>query len=158
MLVLCLAVLAAPQAYANDEEEIPEEYLQEADAFFTKCNNHHAMSKYLNCACMSATLLDERMENGPLVPQSNIRIRIEKECFDAINAAGPVYQECLKASYTFQPGTDPEKYCACVANTFVEAMNLQRPTIRSESINNFSVYAYTKCKNPSTTMPVPPAF
>ena len=157
-LLLFVCLLAAPFAHAQTDVEdeydkIPDEYIEEADNYFDTCRQDYITSQYLNCACMSTTLLRERIARGPTVPQTTILLEINDECFDAINSAGPIYEKCLKNSYSFKPGTDPEKYCECVANTYVEAMNLQKPTIRSTNMVQYNVYANSKCRDPGTALP-----
>lgn len=149
-LLLFVCMLAVPPAHAQTEDEydkIPDEYIEEADNYFGICRQDYVTSQYLNCACMSTALLRERIERGPLIPQNRIVMDISDECFDAINTAGPTYEKCLRNAYTFKPGTDPEKYCECVANTYVKAMNLYKPTIRSSNMVKYEVFANSKCRD-----------
>ncbi len=152
-LFLCIGAFALSPVYADEMDEVPDEYLQEADAYFGKCSTDYVTKQYYNCACASSVLLRERILLGPTVPQTTIMGRVLGECFDAINTAGPIYDKCLRRVSHFKPGTDPEKYCECVANTYVEAMNLQKPSIKSETMVRYEVFANTRCMNPTTPLP-----
>ncbi len=156
LLFICVAGIPSGMALAQAEDEydeIPDEYIEEADAYFFTCQGDSIMSQYANCACMSSAMLRERVDMGPTVPQTRILNKITKECFDAIGSTGKIYDKCLRRASRFEAGTDPEKYCECVANTYVNAMNLQKPTIRSTSMTRFESYALSYCRRPDVQMP-----
>lgn len=134
-------------------DNVPDEYIEEAYNYFNKCTSDYVTEKYYNCACASSSLLRERIDLGPTVPQNAIMSRVLNECFDAINSAGPIYDKCLKRANSFKPGTDPEKYCECVANTYVKTMNLHKPSIKSETMVKYEVFANTRCMRPNTPLP-----
>ena len=56
----------------DEYDDIPDEYIEEADDYFGKCTQNYLTSQYVNCACMSTALLRERIEAGPTVPQNAI--------------------------------------------------------------------------------------
>jgi len=144
---------SALQAPQDEMDEIPDEYIKEANAFYDECSAEHKLHSYYNCECLSLAYLDKRIELGPTETQSGILSKIQKQCRDAVGAAGPAYTACLRKANMFQPGTDPEKYCECVANTYVESLNQFAPQIRSRSIVRYQTYAYTVCNNPEGPRP-----
>ena len=167
ILMVCgaSAFLPAMPAYAqsnaqqpNSEQrdsldEIPDEYLIEANDYYVECANNFTMQQYYNCECLSLAFLDKRIEVGPSVHASSLKFALRTECRDAINAAGPVYEDCLRAAYRFKRSVDPEKFCECVANTYVEAMNSAAPEINSRNIVSYQTFAHARCRDPN--LPVP---
>ena len=138
----------APVPQQDKMDEVPDEYIEEATAFYDECSNHYTMRQYYNCECLSLAYLDERIDKGPIESSSAIKQRLESECRDAIGAAGPIYQKCLRKANGFNPGTDPEKYCECVANTYVKTISEDKPFIDSRSMVSYQVQAYGACDNP----------
>lgn len=129
-------------------EEIPDEYIDESLAFFDHCSGDHKLTKYYNCECLAAAYLDERIAKGPSVPASGIELAIGDKCRDTIGAAGPAYNDCLKKANRFPPGTDPEVYCECVANTYVKLMDRAAPDINSRSMVHYQTQSYVACRDP----------
>ena len=134
-----------PQKKRDKMDDVPDEYIQEAVAYYEECESSHKINNYYNCECHSLAFLDERIKLGSSAPVSEIQQNINRQCRDAIGAAGPTYNECLRKANRFKAGTDPEKYCACVANTYVENVNRLAPGISSSSIVNFKTNAYITC-------------
>ncbi|MEM7650620.1 MAG: hypothetical protein AAF204_00870, partial [Pseudomonadota bacterium] len=137
----------APQVPADEVDELPDEYFEESSAFFDQCVADYNLSQYYNCECLSLALLDERIKQGPSVPTSTLRVNIQNQCRDSINAAGPLYQSCLAKANRFQPGTDPEKYCECVANSYVRTMDRLAPRISSQTMVALKSRAYVECNS-----------
>lgn len=134
-------------AQTEDTEKIPEEYLQEANEVYSACANDYNESQYFNCECLSLSYLDERIRLGPTASSYEVRTNLGRQCFDAINAAGPTYDSCIRKANRLQPGTDPELYCECVANTYVRLLQGQKPRINSKSITYFRVEARKRCSS-----------
>ncbi|MCB9982653.1 MAG: hypothetical protein H6861_03125 [Rhodospirillales bacterium] len=131
-------------------DDVPDEFIMEADAYFYECQSNKSLSQYHNCECLSLAYLDKRIEFGRFATKSEIMMAINKECRDAVGAAGQVYNECLAKAGRFKPGTDPEKYCECVANSYAKTINMAAPVISSRSMVRYQTYAYTACNNPDT--------
>ncbi len=141
--------LEAPAPQKDEMDDVSDEYIEEANAFYDECAGDYQMGQYFNCECLSVAYLDARIEKGKMESSSSIKLAISRQCRDAIGAAGPVYQGCLRKANRFEPGTDPEKYCECVANTYVKNINRDAPAvIDSRSMVSYQVAAYTSCNNP----------
>ena len=139
------AVKTAP---AQDKmDQVPDEYIEEAHQMFNDCAQDYSMNQYFNCECISVNFLDERVRQGPIPSSSVIFLNIKDQCRDAIGSAGVVYTDCLKSAYRFEPGTDPEKFCECVANSYVKSMNDFAPPIDSNHIVRYQTMAYASCRN-----------
>ena len=141
------AFSAVALAATDTLDDVPDEYIIEADQFYDSCQRNYSMKQYYNCECMSVAYLDERIAQGPLTPPSQIELSISSQCRDAVGAAGPTYNQCLSKANRFEPGTDPEKYCECVANSYVKLIDTYKPVIDSRSIVAFGVEAYSQCGN-----------
>lgn len=130
-------------------DEIPDEYIEEAHQAFNDCAQDYSMNQYFNCECISVNFLDERVRRGSSPTSSEIFLNVKDQCRDAIGSVGIVYNDCLKSAYRFQPGTDPEEFCECVANTYVKNVNDFAPPIDSNHIVQYQTMAYTSCRNRS---------
>ena len=140
-----VAPTTAPKAQ-DKMDKVPDEYIIESMQVYDDCEEDYNLNRYYNCECFSLAFLDERIKQGPTANGSSLHLAISDQCRDAIGAAGPVYQSCLAKANRFEPGTDPEKYCECVANTFVETVNGRAPKISSLTITNFQTHAYSTCR------------
>lgn len=134
-------------------DQLPDDYIEEVMKFYDTCTLDPVQSAYYNCECLTVAYLDERKKQGPLGTQSSIRTAIIDKCKDAVGAAGDVYDSCLSKSSRFEAGTDPEKYCECVANTYVETINNTGPRINSTTIVGYQTMAYSACSNPDGPKP-----
>lgn len=135
---------ATPPSFAD----VPDEYLQEALEYSTFCEANDLMRQYYDCECLGMRFLDERTELGPTVARDTIRFSLSNECRDATEASGMAYTACMKTTSTMSPGTDPEKYCECVGNTYSKLIDQKRPAIDSRSIVHFSSQARIICEDP----------
>ena len=138
--------VTAPPPAQDSMDKVPDEYVEEAGQFYDMCSADTVRSQYFNCECLSLAYLDRRIEVGPTESASSIELSINKKCRDAVGAAGPVYQACLRRAYRFEPGTDPEKFCECVANGYVETMNQVQPEIDSRRMVQYQTQAYATCR------------
>ena len=136
----------APPLHTDKMDNVPDEYIEEASAIYDECAGDHAIRQYYNCECRSLAYLDERIQQGPVAQPLLILQAIDEQCRDAVEAAGEVYLACLRKANRFEPGTDPEKYCECVANKYVEEINTFQPAINSQNIVRFQVRAYLGCQ------------
>ncbi len=129
--------------------KVPDEYLAEATAYNDECEANYDMTQYYDCQCLSYEYLKERVKEGKYVDKSEITLAIARKCRDASLASGPVYVNCLKTANTMEPGTDPEKYCTCVANSYSKLMEREAPTISSRSMIRLKTQATVSCRNPA---------
>lgn len=133
-------------AAPDDMDKIPDEYIEEAHRYFNQCQSDYQMSQYLNCECSSVAFLDERIKRGPTMPYGEIILHISSQCRDAVGAAGQAYQTCIRKASRFKPGTDPEKFCECVANRYVKNINEFSTNIDSRTIVRYQGLAYIQCQ------------
>ncbi|MCC6597192.1 MAG: hypothetical protein IT559_00135 [Alphaproteobacteria bacterium] len=132
-----------------DMRTVPEKYLTEAMAFNDRCAADRNMTQYYDCQCLSLAYLKKRVTEGPIPPGSSISLSVLGECRDATQAAGTIYNACLNRAASFQPGTDPEIYCTCVANSYVRLMDGLRPPINSRTMVRYQTQAMVSCNDPA---------
>ncbi|MGB4107996.1 MAG: hypothetical protein WBK55_09425 [Alphaproteobacteria bacterium] len=131
--------------------DLPEEYIQEAQKYFSLCERTGSMSLYYNCKCLASKFLDRRIQVGPKASMTSIALSITGECADATKAAGYEYQECVKNATLMPLDIPVEEYCACYANTFAklyERDNRSGPS--SKAFVHFQTQAYISCNDPET--------
>lgn len=126
-------------------DDVPDEYVLEAGAVYDRCLIDPKINQYYNCECFSLAYLDRRIALGHSATPSGIMNDLQGVCRDAVGAAGSIYAKCLSKATFLRPGTDPEKYCECVANTYVQSMDATTPRVSSRSIVSLQTYAYTAC-------------
>lgn len=102
----------------DDLTEIPDEYFDEAYAFYDRCVGSAHMNANYDCECLSVKLLDTRIERGPKANRGSILQGLEGECKNVINTAGRQYDQCLKTTSGMPKRIEPKKYCECFANTY----------------------------------------
>lgn len=132
-----------------DMSKVPPEFLDEALAFNDKCAADADMAKYYDCECLSFAFLKERVRQGKIPQEAAIFLSVQGQCRDATQASGEAYQDCLNSANLMAAGTDPEKYCTCVANTYVGLMDSRKPGIDSRSIVRYKTQARTICRDPA---------
>lgn len=130
--------------------EVPDAYIDEAMAYYDTCQQRNVMNQYYDCKCLSVKFLDQRVARGPHVNRDEIARSLQSECRDPVGAAGPAYNECLKTASTMKPGTDPEKMCACVGNTYAKMIARDKPVIDSRSMVRYKSMARVICESPET--------
>ena len=137
-------------------EMLPDEFIDEATEAYDKCNADNVQSKYYNCECLSSTLLEERIKAGPDPTASALmmNLSLKNQCRDATGAAGDVYNKCLSMHGRMKPGTDPEKYCECVANEYAKAFDTLAPPINSTNMVNIQSMAMAGCAKPNEPSPI----
>jgi hypothetical protein len=126
--------------------EIPTEYLEEAEAFNTRCQTIHAYATHHDCDCLSTKYLDERIKQGKFVHASLLELEISKSCINKDTAAGYSYKTCMSQSVSFPLGQDPENYCECVANTYASLFAASGASYSSKSRTQFQVKAAIQCR------------
>lgn len=139
-----------------DMSKVPTEFLEEALAFNDKCAADADLSKYYDCQCLSFAYLNERVAQGKVPPESSIFLAIQSECRDSTMASGEAYQDCLNGANLMKPGTDPEAYCTCVANTYVRLLDKRKPGIDSRSIVRYTTQARKICDDPAAARRIYP--
>jgi len=143
------ALLHTKKAPAFDLNKVPEKYIAEAMAYGDECKANFNMTQYFNCECLSYEYLKSRVALGPIPNKDEILLSIDKKCRDSSLASGPLYLSCLKDANLMEPGTDPEAYCKCVANTYVKIMDREAPTINSHSMIRLQTQASLTCSDPA---------
>ncbi len=131
----------------NPYPDIPDEYIQEAQKFFTKCENTAGMYQYYDCKCLSLKYLDKRIEKGPDAQTQNIALAISHECPDATIAAGYEYQKCLEHQTLMPKDITPEKYCTCYANTYAKLYESSKASPGSKTFVPLRARAYITCQD-----------
>lgn len=104
-----------PQAL--EIEQIPREFLVEADAFYQRCSTTAQFYQYYNCDCLAAEYLDARI-NDPFAQEGILIMRVKKQCIDPMEAVGYEYSSCMENGTIFPEGVDPADYCECYAREY----------------------------------------
>lgn len=131
--------------------DLPEEYIQEAQKYYARCENTGSMSLYYNCKCLASKFLDKRIQVGPQASGTSIALTIAGECADATKAAGYEYGECIKNGVLMPINVPIEDYCACYANTFAklyEKYSHSGPGTRT--FVHYQTQAYISCSDPES--------
>jgi len=102
----------------EEAEQIPQDYLDEMQAFYEECESNYYLSGHHDCRCMASEYLDERIEQGRFADSSLIRLNVTKSCPSEERAAGYSYRSCFDNGYTVPEGYDVEAFCACTANQY----------------------------------------
>ncbi len=133
-----------------DYSAIPDEYLEEADAFFAECGTSTRFKNYYDCECLTVKYLDERIKSGPNKPKSAILVNIGKECADATYAAGKSFNDCLNMGPLLPvQGGDALGFCECYANTYANLYESFRVSPNSKTFQALQTQAMTACANPA---------
>lgn len=125
VLFFALPVFAQDMADSNAQDivdEIPDEFLIEAENYAIECSRNSQMNLYYNCECMGGAYLDERIRRGPNVAASSIRLALGSgtKCKDASGIAGQQYENCFNMPVELPDDTSPQEYCECYANEFAK--------------------------------------
>ncbi|MCB1531898.1 MAG: hypothetical protein KDJ35_03410 [Alphaproteobacteria bacterium] len=104
----------------NEEEDIPDEYFDEAIGFLEQCQAKPQLQSHYDCECLSSSLLDLRIKTGPDVNTSSLLLQLDGKCKSAVNLAGAEYEQCMTSYYAQPKGVPAEKYCSCFANTYAK--------------------------------------
>lgn len=99
-------------------EDVPDEYLDEAQRFGEYCKNEINLRQWHDCECMAVKYLDQRIKLGPKAHNSTIILSLEEACPDATEATGVRYQQCIGNALLMTTDIPIEDYCTCYANTF----------------------------------------
>lgn len=138
-----------PPPVADPYADLPEEYIQEAQKYYSLCENDASLSLYYDCKCLGSKYLDKRIKLGPEVTHTVIALEIRGECADASRAAGYEYEQCVNNGAMMPYNIPLEEYCACYANTFAklyEKNSYDGPGARI--FTHFQTQAYVTCRNP----------
>lgn len=151
-LLLCaLATSSAAQTPApadNSYENVPDEYLAEADAFHAECATTAKMNHYYDCECLTVKYLDERIKRGKTAADSSIMQAIQEQCADATEAAGYLYNQCLGDPMI--PAEIPaEEFCTCYANTYATLYERYGAEPNSQTFVEVQTEAMVTCRNPN---------
>ena len=123
--------------------------MREAKAAYNNCKGNINTRAYYDCKCLAFEHLLERIEAGPDLGSSTISFRIQDRCRDATEAAGVEYDSCLREYATLPPGTDPQAFCNCYANTFSKMIDARAPMLQSKTIVPLKVRARVTCSDPA---------
>lgn len=127
---------------------VPEAYIAEATAFDRECKTNVMMKQNYDCACLSLKFLERRMDLGPTASNATVRDSIQGECIDRTEMAGHEYVDCLRGNAFMEPGTDPEAYCECYVDTYINLIEQYKPTLRIGRLTPLKSRAHITCRNP----------
>lgn len=100
-------------------EDIPQEIIDEAQAFHDECAKSPRLPTHYNCQCWGQRFLEERIKLGPNADKSYIVRTINRECIDEIAATGYAYERCQKQGMAlYNGGMSPDEFCECIANNY----------------------------------------
>lgn len=130
-------------------EDVPDEYLIEAQNYFESCEADSNISQYYDCRCMAAQYLDERIKTGPKTAPSSITMEIGRGCMDEASIAGNTYEECLSRAPVLPKNMSVEKYCSCYANSFARIYSRSGVELSSKSKIKIQAQAGVICEDPA---------
>ncbi len=129
----------------EDMEEIPDEYIEEAQKFYDNCEADFNMNSNYDCQCLSVKYLDERIERGPDSAAGSVLLSIQKECPNTVGAAGFAYTECLRQGTMMSLYQPIEEYCECYANTFAKLYKNAKVTPGSQHFTALKTQTRLMC-------------
>lgn len=132
---------------SNPYDEVPDAYIEEADAVFEECTQTPRINRYYNCACLSVRFLDTRIERGTSASKSSIMLGLREECKDATEAAGNEYNQCMGMVPMLPLDVEPETYCECVANTFSTILEQSPVVPGAQTFYHVRTRAMLTCQN-----------
>lgn len=128
--------------------EVPDSYIREAVEYTEYCKNNSLMRSYYDCECLGTKFLDTRIKEGIVPTKESIAFGLSKECRDATEAAGTAYNDCMQTTGTMSSGTDPEKFCECVGNSYSKLIDHYKPPIDSRTMVHFATQSRIYCTDP----------
>ena len=143
------APAAQQKPAANPYADIPEAYIQEAGDYYKRCAATANMYQYYDCKCLATKYLDIRMKTSADYPRDMILASLQKECFDASEAAGYEYEQCIAHKNLMPAGNIPiEDYCTCMATTYAKLFENSGISASSNTFVHLRAEAITMCQNP----------
>ena len=144
---LLFASALSGQAIAQSmlPDDIPEEYIQEAQDFQDYCGTQFTYLRYHDCECLAANYLQTRIDMGPFAEQGEIELAINDSCFDIPKIAGESYAGCAADSALLPAGDDVEGFCECMANSYAKGFERANRRVTSKLIVNLRTSAIVNC-------------
>ena len=130
-------------------DDVPDEYLIEAQNYYESCEADGNISAYYDCRCMAAQYLDTRINAGPEMQPSSIELAIGPGCMDSARIAGNTYNECLTRAPVLPLNQTVEEYCTCYANGFARIYKRSGFELSSKSKIKLQAQAAIICKDPA---------
>lgn len=128
-------------------EDIPDEYLDEAQRFGEYCKKEINLRQWHDCECLAVKYLDHRIKVGPEAHSSVIMLAIEEQCPDATEAAGVRYQQCIGDALLMPENIPIEQFCTCYANTFARLFEAGQYEPGSGTSIKLQVKARLECED-----------
>lgn len=135
-----------PAAQEINDEDVPQEYLDEAFAFNAECQANPQFANFYDCPCLSARLLESRIKAGPIAPQASLIMGVDHLCKDGTGLAGRAFTDCLTRKTNIPDNTTPDAYCSCVANTLAKNYENMEVKMTSKAYSTLKARAIVACR------------
>jgi hypothetical protein len=132
-----------PPVTTLDPEDIPEEYIIEAEQVHRACLLNQVTNMFFDCECYSIKFLDKRIEQGPEPPQSHLLVELEGSCPNPVAVAGYTFENCTEQMF-MREIYDNEELCTCVANAVANNYT-EMPRLNSISLISLNRNSYLDC-------------
>lgn len=148
LFLICMpltASFAQSEPKGIEVEQIPYEFIVEAEQFLNRCSTTAQFFQYYNCDCLAANFLDERIKD-PFAQEGIIVMRIKSQCIDPIEAVGKEYTHCMQSGTIFPDGVDPASYCECFAREYGRIYRVAGKSPSSRLITAVTARAHLNCQ------------
>ncbi len=132
------------------DEEIPEEYLAEAQIILRSCDRDITLRQFKNCDCLASMFLDRRIAD-PKKSRIMILNSLSKECIDGADAAGETYLTCINSPPLITMHRSQENYCECVAKSYIDLFKNYGANMTSAVLMQVETEARIMCSDPLKT-------
>ena len=132
------------------KEEIPEEYLAEAQIILRSCDRDITLRQFKNCDCLASMFLDRRIAD-PKKSRIMILDDLSNECIDGADAAGETYSTCINSPPLIKMYRSQENYCECVAKSYIDLFKAYGANMTSAVLTQVETQARIACSDPTKT-------
>lgn len=102
-------------------ENVTEGQKAEAQAVFQRCKSRSELRQRIDCECLGAKFLEQRIILGPITKQQDIISSIEFQCKNVVEQVGLQYNYCLQITKAKKTGgMELKPFCECVAKKWGE--------------------------------------
>ena len=129
---------------------VTETQIKEAQSVNDWCESKKDVKNKIDCECLAAKYLEQRLEVGPLIGRDVILGTLNGECHNLVGQAGVAYSSCMRGSKNPPAGIDQKQYCECYSRAYTQSLEQHAGKLGPSSRNNLLFYARMKCGKPDS--------
>ena len=132
-------------------DEVTEQQMEEAEEVYASCKESLRVSRAVDCDCLAAKFLDERIKRGPLESQNIIVLEItQRECRNVVETTGMEFESCMRGTSFNYNGIRPKDYCECYAKMWGKLFESFEGKLDERKKSNLRLQARAICQKPET--------